>query len=147
MKNSNSDDPGISLPVFTSRTNLEQHNIHVTPKLVKKDITNIDSSKASGPDCLPGVVLKNCEPEPSYIIVKLFNMCLKESCFPDCWKFSCMVPVFENVGERSIAKNYHLVSLLSVTSKIFEKLANNKLVDHIKKYGLFSYFLYCFRPS
>ena len=44
---------GISLPVFPSRTNLKLHNISVTPKMVKKVITNLDSSKASGPDCIP----------------------------------------------------------------------------------------------
>ena len=47
-------------------------------------ITNLDSSKVSGPDCIPVVVLKNCEPELSYILAKLFNKCLKECCFPDC---------------------------------------------------------------
>ena len=52
--------------------------------MVKKVIRNFDSSKASGPDCSPVVVLKNCEPEFSYILAELFNMCLKESCFPDC---------------------------------------------------------------
>ena len=52
--------------------------------MVKKVITNLDSSKASGPDCIPVVVLKNCGPELSYILAKLFNKCLKESCFPDC---------------------------------------------------------------
>ena len=31
--------------------------------MVKKVITNLDSSKAFGPDCIPGVVLKNGEPE------------------------------------------------------------------------------------
>ena len=61
-KNSNLDDSGISLPVFPSRTNLKLHNISITPKMVKKVITNLDSSKASGPDCIPAVVLKNCEP-------------------------------------------------------------------------------------
>ena len=40
-----------------------------------------------------------------------------------------MVPVIENVGERSTAKNYHPVSLVSVVSKVFEKLVNNRLVD------------------
>ena len=102
-KNSNLDDSGISLPVFSSRTNLKLHNISITPKMFKKVITNLDSSKASGPDCIV-VVLKNCEPELSYILAKLLNNCLKESCFPDCWKVSLVVPVFKNVGERTTAK-------------------------------------------
>ena len=136
-KNYNLDDSGISLPVFSSRTNLKQHNISITPKLVKEVITNLDLSKASGPDCIPVVVVKNCEPEFSYILAELFNKCLKESCFPDCWKVSSVVPVFKNVGERSTAKNYRLVSLLSVVRKVFEKLVNNRIVDHLQKCGLF----------
>ena len=81
--NSNLDDSGVSLPVFPSRTNLKLHNISITPKMVRKVVTNLDLSKASGPDCIPVVVLKNCEPELSYILAELFNKCLKES-FPDC---------------------------------------------------------------
>ena len=78
-KNFNLDESGISLPVFPSRTNLKVHNISVTPKMVKKIITNLDLSKASGSDCiLTGVVLKNCEPELLYILAELFNKCLKE---------------------------------------------------------------------
>ena len=94
-KNSNLDDSGISLPVFSSRTDLKLHNISITPMMVKKVITNLDSSKAPGPDCIPVVVLKNCEPEFSYILAKLFNKCLKESYFPDCWKVSSVVTVFK----------------------------------------------------
>ena len=63
-KNSNLDDySGISLPVFPSRTNLKLHNVSITPKMVKKVITNLDSLKASSPDRIPVVVLKNCQPE------------------------------------------------------------------------------------
>ena len=149
-KNSNLDDSGISLTVFPSRTNLKLH-ISITPKMVKKVITNLDSSKVSGPDCIPVVVLvvvlENCESERSYILAKLFNKCLKESCFLDCWKVSSVVPVFKNVGERSTAKNYRPVSLLSVVSKVFEKLVNNRIVYHLEKCGLFSDFQYGFRSS
>ena len=145
--NSNLDDSGVSLPVFPSRTNLKLHNISVTPKMFRKVVMNLDLSKASGPNCIPVVVLKNCEPELSYIVAELFNKCLKESCFPDCWKVSSVVPVFKNVGERSTAKNYCPVSLLSVVSKVFEKLVNNRIVDHLEKCGLFSDFQYGFRSS
>ena len=115
--------------------------------MVQKVILNLDLSRASGPDCIPVVVLKNCEPEFSYILAELFNKCLKGSCFPDCWKVSLVIPVFKNVGERSTAKNYRSVSLLSVVSKVFEKLVNNRIVDHLEKCGLFSDFQYGFRSS
>ena len=68
--------------------------------MVKKVIINLDMSKASGSDCIPVVVLKNCELEP-----------------------------------------------LSVVSKVFEKVVNNRIVDHIEKRGLFSDFQYGFRSS
>ena len=108
-KNSDIDDSGISLPVFPSRTNLKLHNISVTPKMVKKVIMNLDLSKASGPGCIPVVVLKNCEPEFSYILAELFNVCLKESCFPDCWKVSLVVPVLKNVGKGLLLKTTALL--------------------------------------
>ena len=147
IKNSTFGDSGMSLPVFPSRTNLKLHNISIIPKMVKKVITNLDSSKVSGPDCLPVVVLKNCEPELSYILAELLNMCLKESCIPDSWKVPWGVPVFKNVGERVTAKNYRPVSLLSVVRKFFEKLVSNRIADHLENSGLFSDFRYGFRSS
>ena len=93
------------------------------------------------------VVLKNCESELSYILAELFNNCLKESCFPDCWNVSPEVPVFRNVGERRAAKGYCPVSLLSVVSKVFEKLVDNRIVEHLENCGLFSDFQYGFRSS
>ena len=58
-----------------------------------------------------------------------------------------MVPVFKNVGERSTAKNYRPVSLLSVVNKVSEKLVNNRILDHLEKCDLFSDFQYGFRSS
>ena len=46
-------------------------------------------------------------------------------------------------GERSTAENYCPDSLLSVVSKIVEKLVNNRIVDHVEK----SDFQYGFRSS
>ena len=122
FKNSNFDDSGIFLPISPSVTNLKVHNISVSPKMVKKVIMSLDLSKASGPDCILVVVLKNCESKLSDILAELFNAYLKESWFPDCWKVSSVVPVFKNIGERPIAKSYHSVSLLSVVSKVSKKL-------------------------
>ena len=136
-KNSNLNDSGIFLPAFPSRTHLKLHNISVPPKMVKKAIMNLDMSMTSGPDSIPVVVLKNGEPELPYILVELFNKCLKESCFPDCCKVSSVFPVFMNDWERSAPKNHRTVSLLFVVS----------IVDDLEKCDLFSDFHYGFRSS
>ena len=77
--------------------------ISITSKLVKKVRTNLYSSKASGPDYIRVVILKNCESQLSYILAEFFSVCLKWSYFPDCWKISLVVPVF-----RMLGKNLHL---------------------------------------
>ena len=76
-KNSNLDDLGISLPIFYSRTNLKWHKMSITPTKVKKVTTNLDS-KASDPDCITVVALKNCKPEILYIYMKP-SICVKQS--------------------------------------------------------------------
>ena len=146
-KNSILDDSGISLPVFLSRTNLKLHIVSVTPKMVKKVIMKLDLSKAAGPDFITVVVLKNCDPERSYIQAELFNKGLNESCFPDCWKVSSVVLVSKNDGERSTAKSYRPVNLLSMVSKVFKKLVNNRILDHLENCGLFSDYQYGLRSS
>ena len=89
-KNSNFDYSGMSLPVFPSTNNLKLHKISVIPKMLKKVIMNLGLSKASGPDCIPVVILKNRELELFYILPELFN-----KCFPDCCKVSSVIPVFK----------------------------------------------------
>ena len=105
--------------------------------MVKKVITNLDSSRASGPDCIPVVVVRNYEPKLSYMLAELLNKFWKQSCFPNSWKLSSLFPVFKNVGERSIAKNYDPVSVLFVVSKVLEKVVNNTIVDHLERLSFF----------
>ena len=65
------------------------------------------------------------------ILAKLINMCLKESCFLDCWKVSSAAPQFKNVRETSMARNYHSVSLLSVIRKVFKILVNKAGLEEL----------------
>ena len=47
-----------------------------------------------------------------------------------------MAPVFKNIGERFTAKNYHTVNLLSVVSKVFEKIQNKRTFDYLEKWEM-----------
>ena len=69
--------------------------------MVRKVEMKLDLLKASGTDCIPVVLLKNCEPKLCYILAELFSKCLEESCLPASWKVSSVIPEFKNVGERS----------------------------------------------
>ena len=102
--------------------------------MVTKVITNLSSSKASRPDCIPVVVPQRCGPELSYILAEILKMCLKESSFPNCCKVSLVVHVFKNVGEGLPLKTTAL--LVFFLWFVFEKLVNNKIVDHLKKCGI-----------
>ena len=51
------------------------------------------------------------------------------------------------MGKGLLEKLHCPVSLLSVISQIFEKFANNRIVDYLDKWGLFSDFQYGFRSS
>ena len=92
----------------------------------QKVITNPDSSEASGPDCIPVVVLKNCEPGLSYIQAELFNVCLKESCFPHRWFLYLRM-----LGKGIQLKTTALLVFFLWFSKVYEKLVNNRIVDHL----------------
>ena len=76
-------------------------------------------------------------------LAELFNMCQRIFAFQALH----VVPVFKNIGKRSIAKNYQPVSLLFVVSKIFETHVNNRLADHLENCNLFPDFQYSFWSS
>ena len=99
--------------------------------MVEKVIANLDSSKVSGPDCIPVVILKNWEPELSYILDEIFNMCLKKS--PRLLESLIIGPCTLLV--------FFLWSIKS------EKLVNNRIVDHPEKCGILSDFQYGFSSS
>ena len=101
----------VFLYLFPSRTNLKLH-ITINPKMVKKVIMNLDLSKASGPDCIPVVVLKNCEPEISHILAEFFSICLKESCFVNV----------SGSWERSTSKTTTLLVFLLWLVRLLKKL-------------------------
>ena len=126
---------GISFPTFPARTNLELYNIDVTPTLVQKVMIK---HSCGGSEELWVWTLIHTSWGLEYFV--------REFCTPDCLKVSSVFPVLKNIGERSMTRNYCHVSLLSVVNKITEKRVDDRLFDHLEKYGLWS-LLYGFRSS
>lgn len=77
-ENSNLDGLENLLSFLSSRTIPKLHNLSVTPKMLKKVINTFNSSKGSGPYCIPLVALSNCVPKllSSLIFLIMFKVIL-----------------------------------------------------------------------
>ena len=110
--NSTLDGTGHVLPEIQPRTEVNLSSLNITPRMVSDVIRSLDSSKATGPDEIPVVVLQRCSSELSPILCRLFSKCIEESCYLSRWKQASVVPVFKNSGQRSDPRNCRPISLL-----------------------------------
>ena len=146
-RNSCLDDGGRSLPVFPGRTYASLSTLSITVKQVRRIIKNLDSSKSSGPDGIPVIVLKKCAPELAPVLTKLFRRCMSSGNFPSCWKVASVVPVPKKSCDTSQPSNYRPISLLPIIGKIFESVVNAHLVKHLEQQDLLSDKQFGFRKS
>ena len=120
------------------RTGIIYH-IHATPMLVKNittsiDTTSLDVSRASHPECVPVLVLKNCKPELSKMLGEPFEKCLGDSCFPECGKVISVVSVFKNGGEISTTKDFQTANYLLSLVEFLKNLEIKGLMIISRKY-------------
>ena len=76
----------------------------------------------------------------------LFNMCLEQGQVPSDWSVA-MVKVLYKKGDRSDWRNYRLISLLSVVSKLFEAVLAARLSAYLDESGGLSPFQCGFRAK
>ena len=67
-------------------------------------------------------------------LAKLFNLSLTTGKFPQMWKTASIVPIPKS-GDKSDPSNYRLVSLLSIVSKLLEKIVYSLLWDHLTEHA------------
>ena len=109
-------------------------------------LQSLDTSKASGPDGIPAIVLKQCARVLATPLAKLFNLSLKQGYFPVKWKEARVQPAFKK-GDHSYVTNYHPISLLPIVAKVLESLVNRHLMQNLEGNQLLSDTQYGFRSK
>ena len=112
---------------------------HISPGCVANVIHKMPSNKAAGLDKIPCQILKTAVTIISEPLSKIFNKSISSGIFVDDWKKAKVTPIYKE-GDKCDLNNYRPISVLSVVSKIFEKIVfsqfysylntNNLLTDH-----------------
>ena len=97
-------------------------------------INNLDTDKANGPDGISAFMLKATASSIASPLAKLFSLSLRTGKFPKLWKFANVVPIPKS-DNKSDPSNYRPVSLLSIVSKILEKIVYSRLWEHIVEHA------------
>ena len=118
----------------------------MTTSIFKNYAPKIKENKATGPDGIPGNLLKICANEIADVLTLLFQSSLDQGCLPSDWKQAHIVPVFKK-GDRGLVENYRPISLTSVTSKILEHIVHSSIMDHLDKHSSLNPFQHGFRQK
>ena len=119
------------MPVVSRRVTNSLQELVISPQGVEKLLRNIQASKASGPDSLPNLVLKECAHELAPAVAHIFQKSLDSSILPDDWTNANIAPVFKK-GDRHAPENYRPVSLTSVLSKVLEHIICRNMLRHFE---------------
>ena len=92
-------------------------------------LQSLDVSKAMGCDGISPRLLKHSALALYQPFYHLFQLSLSQSYLPFEWRTHLIKPIFKS-GDRNSVRNYRPISLLSVVSKVLEKLVYNSIVDY-----------------
>ena len=118
----------------------------VTEKDVKNAISKLKNKRSFGFDGIPDFLIKQCGDGISEILAHIINTCFQQATFPSKLRQSIVRPVYKK-GPKDDITNYRPVSLLSVFSKIFEKIFLYRLLHFLKSNNILSKFQHGFRAG
>ena len=99
----------------------------ITPGEIEIALAGMKINKAPGHDKLPTIVLKRAWNTLQPHLVLLFNKIFKEGTFPLAWKKAKVIYLKKPGKEGNKPRDFRPIALLSVVSKLYEKVMYNRL--------------------
>lgn len=101
---------------------------------ISKIIKQLKEESAPGNENIKATLLKRCLDSVVDPLAHIVNLSFSSGVFPDHWKIASVAPIHKS-GPRDAPSNYRPISLLSIVSKVLEKVANNRLVCFLENTG------------
>ena len=105
------------------------------PDEIASIIRLFDTSKATGPNGISVFLLKAFNGFFSYWLARLINLSFETGIFPDLLKVAKVNPLHKK-GSKLDHLNYRPISLLSIFSKIYEKLIYSRVYSYLIRHDL-----------
>ena len=118
--------------------------IYVNPRGVLRLLQNIKENKASGPDSIPGKLLKLCAEELHVALSLIFQKSPDTGSVPDDWKTAHIIPLFKK-SDKSNPENYRPISLTSIACKLLEHVVYSTIINHLDTNDILNDFQHGFR--
>ena len=119
-------------------SNRTYSSLFLTPvtSIEVNDLINIlNPSKSVGPNSIPIKLLKIIGVCVSLLLTLLVNQSFQSGIFPDKLKIAKVISLFKK-GNPEFPSNYRPISLLSIFSKIFEKLMYRRLCKFLEIHNI-----------
>ena len=99
---------------------------------MKEEILNLDRNTSTGYDGVSAIFLIECADELCYPLSAIYNLSVESGEYPSVLKFNNIIPIYKNNGEKSSIESYRPISIQPVISKLFERIVNSALRNHVK---------------
>ena len=123
------------LKVYYQKKGVVENSFHfstVSKEEIENLLNGLRAIKATGMDSLPARFLKDGVEVIACILSHIINVSLHSSQIPEDMKNARVVPLYKKQSNTDPG-NYRPVSILSVTSKILERLVYNQLEHYLKE--------------
>jgi hypothetical protein len=94
----------------------------ITAAEVKAEINRLNTRKAPGYDLIPGQILKRLPRKTVFLLTVVFTRKLTLTYFPVLWKYAEIIMIPKPGKPPHETYSYRPISLLPITSKLFERL-------------------------
>ncbi|KAG6460286.1 hypothetical protein O3G_MSEX011890 [Manduca sexta] len=106
-------------------------HIRINERSIGKILKSLDVSKGPGPDGIPPLFIKMTWKYLTMPLKIIFEKSIQSSTFPSMWKSANVVPIYKKQDKSNI-RNYRPVSILSLFSKVFERIVCPVITNYFK---------------